>query len=43
MSYDFNDPTISDLEFAKRLTEAFDEEMEGVNPEDFEVNPTQKA
>ena len=41
MSYDFNDPTISDLEFAKRLTEAFDEEMEGVNPEDIEVNPTQ--
>lgn len=41
MSYDFNDTSISDLEFARRIMNALGKEMEGVSTQDFEVNPDQ--
>lgn len=41
MSYDFTDPSISDLEFAKRLIEAQKQAMDGMTPEDFDINPDQ--
>lgn len=41
MSYDFNDSSISDLEFARKIMNALGKEMEDVNTEDFEVNPDQ--
>lgn len=41
MSYDFNNPSISDAEFAKRLVGALDEAMSGLAPDDFEVDPDQ--
>ena len=41
MNYDFNDPSISDHEFAKRLVDAFDKEMEGVTSDDFAIDTTQ--
>lgn len=41
MSYDFNDPSISDQEFAKRFMAAYRKEMEDFDPEEFQINPQQ--
>ena len=41
MNYNFNDPSISDLEFAKRLIEAQKQAMDGMTPDDFDVDPVQ--
>ena len=41
MSYSFTDPSLSDLEFAKQLMEAYDKEMANANPEDYEIDPIQ--
>ena len=41
MSYDFTDPSISDLEFSKRLMAEYRDAFKGTTPEDFETNPEQ--
>lgn len=41
MSYDFNDPTISDQEFVKRFMAAYHKEMEDFDPDEYQVNPEQ--
>ena len=41
MSYDFNDPTISDQEFVKRFMVAYHKEMEDFDPDEYQINPQQ--
>ena len=41
MSHDFNDPTISDYEFAKRFMAAYNKELKDFDPDEYQVNLTQ--
>lgn len=37
----YNDPSLSDLEFARKLMEAYDKEVANASPEDYVTDPTQ--
>lgn len=41
LSVDFNDPSINDLEFAKRLVESGNKALEGLYPDDFDIDQEQ--
>jgi len=43
MSYDFTNPSIDDLEFAKRLMQEHQKAMEEFDPNDYEADPEQLA
>ena len=41
MSLDFNDPSISDKDFAKRFLKASQDAMKGLTPDDFDIDQVQ--